>query len=216
MSFSPIDLDTYPRHQHYLHYFDLRLAYSTTVSIDITTLRAAVKEHGLRIFPAQIWLLTTAANRIPEFRMSRDDQGTLGIWDHLEPTYTAMKTADQPFSSVWTPYDPDFGAFYRHCLSDMERWPDGTFDPQGNEPPNVLNISSIPWIAFTSFTLNYVTDYLLPILTIGKHTEEQGRTFMPLSIQVHHAVCDGYHVGQFISQIEQLVESAPNWISPES
>jgi chloramphenicol O-acetyltransferase type A len=84
--------------------------------------------------------------------------------------------------------------------------------PQGAEPPNVLNISSIPWVDFTGFHLHLTTDHLLPILTIGRHTEQNGTTVMPLAIQVHHAVCDGYHLGQFVEQLQSIASSAPDWL----
>jgi len=84
--------------------------------------------------------------------------------------------------------------------------------PQGAEPPNILNISSIPWVAFTGFNLNLPTDYLLPILTIGRHAEQDGATRMPLAIQVHHAVCDGYHLGRFVEHVQGLADAAPDWM----
>lgn len=213
MSFQPIDRATYARNEHYEHFLKLRSTYSATVSIDITVLRAAARERDIRIYPAQIWMLTTAANRVPEFRMSRDGAGNLGIWDRLEPLYTAMRDTSKPFSGLWTPYDPDFGAFYRQCIADIEIYANGSFMPQGNEPPNALNISSIPWVGFTGFNLNLMTDYLLPILTIGRHAEQDGVTLMPLSIQVHHAVCDGYHLGQYVEQVQTLADSAPEWLT---
>jgi chloramphenicol O-acetyltransferase type A len=212
MTFRPIDLATYPRREHYEHFLDLRLTYSATVTLDIGALRTTAKERGIRIYPAQIWMLTTAANRIPEFRMSRDESGALGSWDHLEPLYTVMRDASTPFSGLWTPYDPEFGAFYRQCIVDIETHADGSFMPQGAEPPNVLNISSIPWVDFTGFHLHLTTDHLLPILTIGRHTEQNGTTVMPLAIQVHHAVCDGYHLGQFVEQVQSIASSAPDWL----
>lgn len=51
---------------------------------------------------------------------------------------------------------------------------------------------------FTSFNINVFGDgkYLLPIFTLGKYFEENEKRMIPLAIQVHHAVCDGYHVGK--------------------
>ncbi len=212
MTFRSIDLQTYPRKEHFEHFLKLRLTYSATISVDITDLRVATKSRGIRLYPAQIWMLTTAANRVPEFRMNLDSGGTLGVWDHLEPLYTAMNDLSQPFSAIWTPYQPEFGDFYPRCIDDIATHAHGAFMPQDAEPPNVLNISSIPWVAFTGFDLNLATDFLLPILTIGRHTEHDGHTHMPLAIQVHHAVCDGYHLGQFAEQVQELAASAPDWL----
>ena len=40
------------------------------------------------------------------------------------------------------------------------------------------------------------------IVEDGKTFEENGKTMLPLAIQVHHAVCDGYHVGKFIETLQ--------------
>ena len=44
--------------------------------------------------------------------------------------------------------------------------------------------------------------FLLPVFTMGKYFERDGKRFLPLAIQVHHAVCDGYHVGMFVERLQ--------------
>ena len=100
MTFRPIDLPTFRRRKHFEHFLNLRLTYSATVAIDITSLRAIAKERGFRLYPAQIWMLTNSANRVPEFRMSQDSDGNLGDWDRLDPLYTAMNDPSIPFSGI--------------------------------------------------------------------------------------------------------------------
>jgi chloramphenicol O-acetyltransferase type A len=213
MAFQPVDLNDYPRKEHFEHFMELSLTYSATVSIDVTDLRAALKRRGLKAYPAQIWMLTSAANLVPEFRMSLDEDGRLGYWDSLSPLYTVFCEAKRSFSGMWTEYQPDFGTFYPALLNDVEQYNDGSLQPQSNVPENVLNVSSIPWVDFTAFNLNLPTKYLLPILTIGKYEERDGKTFMPLSIQVHHAVCDGYHLGLFVEQVRQLAANVDSWLT---
>lgn len=212
MSFQLIDLDNYLRREHYEQFLAMKLTYSATVNIDITGLRSAAKGLGYRIYPAQIWILTTAANRVPEFRMSRDSAGHLGIWDELSPHYTVFEPTTHTFSGLWTAYRTDFGAFYHACVQDIERFGAGSLAPQAEMPGNLLNVSSIPWVAFTSFNLNLPDDDLLPILTIGKHAERDGRIIMPLAIQVHHAVCDGWHLGQYVEQVQAITDDVGTWI----
>jgi len=36
-------------------------------------------------------------------------------------------------------------------------------------------------------------------------TERHGRKVMPVSVHVHHALMDGYHVGQYIELFGQLL-----------
>ena len=213
MSFNPVDMERYSRRAQYEEFLTMKLTYSATVHVDITALRETVKRNGFRTYPAQLWLLITAANRSPEFRMSHDNDGRLGIWDEVSPLYTVFAPAEQTFSAVWTPYRRDFRVFHERYLADTDRSGEGTLTPQPDIPANVIHVSSIPWVAFTAFNLNLADDDLRPILTIGKHVERDGRTMMPLAIQVHHAVCDGWHLGQFVTQVQEIADDAANWIS---
>ncbi|MED1449061.1 CatA-like O-acetyltransferase, partial [Bacillus pacificus] len=76
-----------------------------------------------------------------------------------------------------------------------------------NIPPNVFPISSIPWTSFTGFNINNDADYLLPIITCGKYFNEKNKVMLPVSLQVHHSVCDGYHASRFIEDLQALSNS---------
>lgn len=61
--------------------------------------------------------------------------------------------------------------------------------------------------SLTSCNINVFDDgkFLLPIFTLGKYFERDGKRFLPLSIQVHHAVCDGYHIGLFVEKLQNKI-----------
>ena len=211
-TFEPIDLDTYPRRAHFEAFREMKLSYSVTVTIDVTELRSELRKRGLRAYAAQIWMLSDVVNRIPEFRMSVDPEGRLGLFNRLEPLYTVFNDELKTFSSVWTAFHPDFATFHDAVVSDIARFNTGEYVPQPDVPINMLNVSSIPWLDFTAFNMNMPTDYTLPIFTIGRYVEEGVRTMMPLAIQVHHAVCDGYHLGLFIEQLRALAADCTAWL----
>ena len=66
----------------------------------------------------------------------------------------------------------------------------------------------VPWVEFTNFNINVFDDgkFLLPIFTMGKFFERDGKRLLPLAIQVHHAVCDGYHIGVFVEKLQTYIE----------
>ena len=69
----------------------------------------------------------------------------------------------------------------------------------------ICNSKSIEVFPFSSMNLNLYdgADYLSPIFTMGQIFKENGRTRLPLAIQVHHAVCDGYYVGMFLQSLQE-------------
>lgn len=50
-------------------------------------------------------------------------------------------------------------------------------------------------------------DYLLPIFTFGKFYKENDIYWLPLSIQVHHAVCDGFHTCRLINELQNILNT---------
>ena len=81
-------------------------------------------------------------------------------------------------------------------------------------PANNCMIGMIPWIEFTNYTpIPYAPmNSFFPIIQAGKFFEKDGRKMMPLSITVHHATCDGYHVGVFFNKFQEYMNCPESWM----
>ena len=152
-----------------------------------------------------IWLLTKTVNDTPEFRTSLTAEG-LGIYDNMHPMYTIFNKDNKNFSGIWSYFDEDYNKFLKNYESDVLEYSSSTrYAPKDGTPSNSFNISMVPWLEFTGFNINVYDDgkFLLPIFTMGKYFERDGKRLLPLAIQVHHAVCDGYHVGLFVDKLQK-------------
>ena len=101
--------------------------------------------------------------------------------------------------------DSDIRVFY---VTDVSEYSKSTrYAPKEGTPENSFNISMVPWLEFTAVNINVFDDgkFLLPIFTMGKCFERDGRRLLPLAIQAHHAVCDGYHVGLFVEKLQNEI-----------
>ena len=120
---------------------------------------------------------------------------------------------DETFSVLWTAYQPDLRAFCQDWEADRTRYGDiHTFEARPPEAgQGLFNISAVPWASFRSLHLELpeANDYLLPIFTLGRYRKENGRTLLPLAMQVHHGVTDGFHVGRFFNRLQAWADSAP-------
>lgn len=206
MQFEIINLDHWVRKEYFEHYLTvLPCTYSMTVKLDITKL----KETGQKLYPTMLYYLASIINLHEEFRMSLDENGNFGVYDRLEPCYTVFHKDSETFSTIWTEYSKDYETFYKPYAQDISLY--GAvhrFKAKPNTPSNVFNVSMLPWESFDGFNLNCTknTDYLLPIFTIGMYYKENGKWLLPLAIQVHHAVCDGFHVCRFVNDLRNLIE----------
>ncbi|QTH43235.1 type A chloramphenicol O-acetyltransferase [Cohnella sp. LGH] len=217
MNFHPIDKDSWPRKPYFEHYLNhVRCTYSITADIDITLLRSELKTRGIKLYPALIHMISTVVNRHNEFRTCFDSEGRLGVWDRMSPSFTIFHEENKNFSSIWTPFSEEFQTFYDGYLQGIETHKNAKqLFPDMNEPANTFPISSIPWVSFTGFNLNVYNDgtYLLPISTIGKYREQDKKVLLPLSVQFHHAVCDGYHAGVLFNELQELAEGCNCWLT---
>lgn len=202
MEFTLINFENWERKEHYLHFIDeVRCSYSVSINLDISNL------NGKRLYPTMLWLLTQTVNQMPEFRTSLTDKG-LGYFDEMHPAYTIFNQERKTFSGIWTEYQPDYLSFLCSYENDVGEYSSTTqYEPKPGRPANSFDVSMVPWFSFTAFNINVFGDgkYLLPIFTMGKVFEENEKTMLPLAIQVHHAVCDGYHVGKFIEILQTKI-----------
>ena len=205
MIFEKIDINSWKQKEYFEHYFtNVPCTYSMTVKVDITP----IKNKLMKLYPAMLYYISTVVNHHPEFRTAINDSGELGVYSEMLPCYTVFHKDTETFSNIWTEYSPDFNTFSAAYENDMQKYG----NRQGmigkpNAPENTFPVSMIPWSTFEGFNLNLQKgyDYLIPIFTMGKYYQEDGRTILPLAIQVHHAVCDGFHICRFVNELQELI-----------
>lgn len=205
--FKLIDTSSWKRKPYFDHYFNqIRCTYSITVNIDITNVLSFKDRNKVKLYPLLIYVISKAVNKYEEFRTAINDRGEIGVWETLSPCYTVFHKDSESFSNIWTEWNDDLNLFLSNFEQDSKRFGQiDRIDAKPNTPANVFPISSLPWTTFTGFNLNIFADgtYLLPIFTYGKYFKDGDRYLIPLSIQVHHAVCDGFHVSRLINEIQQ-------------
>lgn len=205
MHFEKINIDTWPRKEYFEHYYSaVPCTYSMTVKLDITKI---IDTHK-KLYPTMIYYITTVVNRHCEFRTAFNKANKLGIYSDMNPCYTVFNKDTETFSNLWTKYTPDFKNFLIAYEKDIQTFGKKKgMNPKPDMPENNFPISMIPWTTFEGFNLNIEKgyDYLIPIFTMGKYYEENKKIMLPLSVQVHHAVCDGFHICRFINELSKLI-----------
>lgn len=211
MNFKSIDISQWKRREYFEHYLNqVPCTYSMTLNLDSTELLKELKKRDIKLYPTMIYLLSMIVNKHEEFRTTIDKDAGVGIFDFLHPSYTIFQNTSETFTNIWTEYTPSFPEFYKQYMSDVRNYgATKSFMGKPDTPSNVFNISSIPWISFTGFNLSLpkLADYLLPIFTTGMYFEQNGKIWLPIAIQVHHAVCDGFHIARFVRDLQEAMNT---------
>jgi len=209
MKFEFIDVSSWARKEYFDHYLSVTpCSYSITLNLDITVLIKQIKHNNIKLYPVTIYLLSKMVNKYEEFRTAIDENGNVGLFDSMSPMYTIFQKETETFTSIWTEYGPDFSEFYQNYTMDVQTYSSvKQFLAKPNPPANIFTISSIPWVNFSGFNLNLpkATSYLLPIFTTGKFFEQNDKIWLPIAIQVNHAVCDGFHIARFVNELQEAI-----------
>lgn len=210
INYKKVDIENWERKDHYLYYKEkLKVGYSVTSNIDLTKFIDYCHSKNIKFYATFIYCLTKTLNSLENFKMFEDKNGDLCVWDYLFPNYTIFHEDDKTFSDCWTDFDDDFETFYAYITKDMDYYKDvkGVKVKPG-QPANFYCVSCVPWINFIGFS-TYVANgepKYMPIITVGKYEEKDGKIFMPCTLTTAHAICDGYHVGLFFNSLQKTLD----------
>lgn len=130
----------------------------------------------------------------------------------MHPAYTIFNKAAETFSTIWTPWQASYPAFLQAYEADLAQYGQAaSMTPKPDRPGNTFDVSMLPFKDFSGFHINVYDSgiYMLPSFPLGRKSCQGGRVTIPLAIQIHHAVCDGYHIAQFLDRLNQAVASFP-------
>ena len=181
--------------------------FSIVANVDITALMAFVKQEHISFTAAVLFLVSKTANSIPEFRW-RIRGAQVVEHEAVHPSLTVTTKVSDTFSFCYVDYHSSFAAFYKAFDLAKQKMEE---EPSFEDPPerdDFLFLSSIPWVSFTGFqhAMSYHPADSIPRMVWGKYFEEGGKLKMPLSVQVHHALMDGRHVGRYFELMQELMD----------
>jgi chloramphenicol O-acetyltransferase type A len=180
--------------------------FNVCVRLDVTRLLIALRSRPeLSVSLAYHYLALRFANEIEPFHYRlRDDQVVV---HEVINGGTTVLMPNEAFALAYFDYDRDFEKFMDVASHQIEavRSGDGRFRPEPHD--DVIHFTTLPWVAFTSFSHARKVDAAdsVPKIAFGKFTKESDRVLLPFSVEVHHALMDGLHVGRYLSLIEEAL-----------
>lgn len=206
-NYTPVDLSRWARKEHFEVFQSFaQSTINQTVLLDITILLKHIKESGWKFYPTLIFLLSKIVNSHAEFRMAIKNN-ELVIWDDIHPSYTIFHNDTETFSSLWSHYDGNIHHFQNVYAEDVSRYGNNlSYWPKEETRENVFFVSAIPWVSFTSFNINVANmqNFFAPMFTLGKYYKNDDKVLLPLAVQVHHSVCDGFHVARLVNELQEM------------
>ncbi len=203
-----INLETWPRREHFkvFNTFDYP-HFNLCANVDMTAFYAYVKRYGISTNVAIVYMISSAANAIPEFRY-RIRGAEVIEHEMVHPSTTILGNEDV-FSFCSLAYIPDFSKFASGAtekIAQVQKRPRLLEEDQGRD--DLLFLTALPWVTFTSIVhpLHWHPVDSVPRFAWGKFFQEGDLLKMPLSVQAHHALLDGLHAGRFYEKVQAYFE----------
>ncbi len=210
MKKTELDLTTWNRKEHYEFFSSFDEPFFGIVStVDFTKGYRIIKDRGYSYFLYYLHKAIKAANEIEPFRY-RIEEGKVFIYDQIHASPTIGRE-DHTFGFSFIEFDEDFSVFQANAHLEIEdvRNSVGLRHTDNAKRLDSLHISSIPWYNFTGISHARHFQYLdsVPKISFGKYTKERDKIYLPISIHVHHALMDGYHVGLYLERFQELLNA---------
>lgn len=203
-----IDLETWERRSTFEFFKDFEDPYfNITANLNVARLYDMCKSNDLAFSLAFLFYSLETANEIREFRRRMIGESVVEF-DRVEATQTILNE-DKTFSFSYYRLQDNVIEFVSEGRVSRDKYLSlKTFDVE-TDRLDLIYYSAFPWVSFTSFKhasrLN--NRQTIPRMVFGKMFEENGSRKMPFSVEAHHAMMDGYHVGLYYETLQQKLNS---------
>ena len=210
-----LDLDAWPRRDafDYFRGFD-KPYFNVCTRLDVARLKQAVADSrrgGLAL--AYHFIALNLANALEPFRY-RLEGARVRIHAQVDGSTTVLRD-DGSFGFADLAHHADFARFAASGAAAIAATRSGRppFEPKPDDSARI-HFTTLPWLNFTSFShaRNWGREDSVPKLAFGRIDVDGARAWMPLSVEVHHALMDGLHVGQFVQSFEAALREPEAWL----
>lgn len=202
-----IDMATYPRRDHFEHFYGMAYPYvGVTVEVDVTALLTLCRERGYSFYLMVLHAVALAADEVDEFRRRIDDGGIVE-YDECPTSHTELKP-DGTYAYCTLHHHMPLEEYLQRAEAARAAARESGSIEEEAEVQSMYFISTLPWLHYTQLIQPVACgDESNPRFTWGKYQQNaEGRMMMPLSVLVHHALADGVHIAKFYEAFDKQVQ----------
>lgn len=178
--------------------------FAVTTRLDLTHVMQR-KSQGVSPYRACLFAIGAGLHAVPALCMRfRGDQITR--YDAIALSMTVPRDTGS-FGFGYLDWMPDFLEFDRKALAEINRVASNAdFAPNSDAGQAVAYVSCLPWMDYTS--LNNALpgpEDCIPRVSWGKIVPKGDGWDMAMTIEVHHALVDGAHVGAYFEAVQSAL-----------
>lgn len=204
-----IDLATWDRREYFNQYLGTDFPYiNIGAHLNITNMLRFSKKYGLSSYLTMIFASHKVAEGITNFRYRIKDGKPVVINDRMYPRFTHIPKGRDLFINVTVEPAPDVVTFNQNARKKIELQGDDLGIKGFSGRLDLIMYSAIPWIQYTHFIRTIAKSGVdsIPKISWGKYFNHGDQTLVPFSVQVHHGLMDGFHVGRYFEELQIFLD----------
>ncbi|MCJ8498754.1 chloramphenicol acetyltransferase [Chryseobacterium salipaludis] len=204
-----IDVSQWNRKEHFEFFSKMASPYfGITTEVDCTTAYENAKDNGHSFFAHYFHKSMLAVNAVAEMKYRIVD-GEVVVFDKINAGATVGR-ADGTFAFVFVNFSKDFQQFNAELQQEIKAVKNSTGLRLNDDDikKDLIRYSTIPWSSFTALLhpTNLDKTESVPKITFGKFSVRDGRKYLPISIEAHHGLVDGFHLAQYLSEFQKELD----------
>jgi len=207
MNKKELKLSDWNRREHYEFFSGFDEPFFGIVStVNFTKGYQKIKDNRYSYFLYYLHKALQAANAIEAFRY-RIEEEKVYIYDQIHASPTIGRE-DHTFGFSFMTYQESFEIFQRDAQKGIDKIKNtiGLCHTEDTKRVDTIHFSSIPWYNFTGLShARHFKKDSVPKISFGKYTKKQDEISLPIAINVHHGLIDGYHVGLYLEEFQRLL-----------
>ena len=210
-----IDIENWDRKKQFHFFKDYdNPFYNICTDIDISECLRVSKEKKLSFFLTSLFLSIKAANSVEEFRYRIRGEKVV-IHDTISPSSTVLND-EGTFNFCHFNYYESFQEFYNNAQKAIgQSLENNEILEAKSDCDSLIHYSVIPWISFKSVSNARRFDKRdsIPKIIMGKYYQKGNKFMLPISVEVHHSLVDGFHIAKFLEKFQQYSKDSANLFS---
>lgn len=201
-----LDLETWPRRALFEFFRGYQNPYfNICTQLDVTRLMGFLRDRpGVGVSLAYHYFALRIANEIEAFHY-RLESDRVVIHEVINGGTTVL-LPNETFTYAYFDYHEDFDKFMLDAEEAIRKVrAEGSLKPTMRF--DLIYFTTLPWVSFTSFAHARTPGRgeSIPRIAFGKFLRDGDKTRLPISVEVHHALMDGLHVGRYFTLLEEAL-----------
>lgn len=204
-----IDIENWNRKEHFEFFSKMASPYFGFVTeVDCTHAYDFAKRSNQSFYATYFHKSMAAVNSVEELKCRIVDNKVMAF-DTIHAGATVGRE-DGTFGMIFVHFSPDFEAFNAELQSEINEVKNSTgLRLNGDDvKKNLVRYSTVPWNSFTALLhpTNLDKTESVPKITFGKFTIRDGRKYLPVSVEAHHGLVDGFHLAKYLEEFQRLLD----------